>query len=196
MSEAYEPTVIDETTRIAYYYDNHAQDPREWWDSETLSIHSLYTDRNYRDLSFGTDPDAETLDNIWHSNDRYGREEAIERHFARKGQSYYILHDAQGISLWYASASTNINTNPDLDWVMSHVHEWEAYSEGKVYLVSLEKRVTYRNDSDPSDVRYDWVSEEAIGGLMSTTHEALEYEARDYFGLHTDLKVPAYSSQA
>jgi hypothetical protein len=192
--EAYEPTLIDETTRIAYYYDNHAQHPAEWWDSETLSIHSLYS-YVYRELSFGKDPDADTLDDIWCNNDRYGREEAIERHFARKGQAYYILHDEHGISLWYATA-TNINTNPDLDWIMSHVQEWEAYSKGKVYLVSLEKRVTYRNDDDPNDVRYDWVNHEAIGGLMSTTHEALEYEAKDCFGLHTDLKVPEYSSQA
>ena len=199
MSEAYEPTVIDETTRIAYYYDNHATSPTEWWDSDILSIHSLYTDRNYNVLSFGADPDGETLDNIWENNDRYTREEAISLHFERTGQAHYITHSKQGIAVWYTTAwFTNINTNANilLDSLMEYVKEYEAYLRGEVYMVALEKRVTYRNDANPDDVRYDWVGEDCVGGLICNTAESLELEARDYFGLHTDLKKPVYSSES
>lgn len=192
---AYEPTVIDETTRIAYYYDNHATSPLEWWDSDTLNIHSLYTDWHYYALQFGADPDGETLDKIWENKDRYEREEAISRHFARTGQAHYILHDERGISVWYTTAwFTNINTNANilLDSLMGYVHEYEAWSRGEVYQVSLEKRVTYRNDANPDDVRYDWVSEEAYGGFICNTQESLELDAFEAFGLTkplSELKV-------
>jgi hypothetical protein len=194
MSEAYEPTVIDETTRIAYYYDNHATSPTEWWDSDTLSIHSLYTDRNYPVLQFGKDPDGETLDKIWENKDRYEKEEAISRHFARANRAHYVSSDEQGIAVWYMTA-----TNSNINWtdsLMEYVKEYEAYLRGKVYMVALEKRVTYRNDADPTDVRYEWVGDDVVCGLTCNSAESLEYEAREYFGLHTDLKKPVYSSES
>lgn len=204
--DAVETIEVDDTTRVTLHYDDNPENPRTAFDPITSA---RTVDELHHVIDVGNDDFPGDLDRahqeLWH----FGRNMYANAYnpggdtVARWARIFYgitIVTDYDGTSergtWWWVEPEKMAEAWPELEQgspeyvakeieaIDSDITEYQAWAEGHVYGIALEKRETWvklgtEEDHDP-ETRTDWEIEESCWGFYINDNYTFEQAAREH----------------
>lgn len=152
----------DETVRVAVDYDSHADHPLDFQD---VSVYVLEVNRFYDVKNFTNPLGGEIDEAIDNSDEEWAtvyepstdqRREFVEKFLTERNIPFYTTTVMAGRDWVFTGVFYSSGDGMTAEIIRKFIPELNAWYNGEVYRITLQKENVYRNIDDPEDFIIKW----------------------------------------